>query len=81
MPRVPGGADPQAAIRAGQVIGEALEFLEQFRDAGQIDEVYPDLQPLVIPFGQSGYIALYQYEPVSDQVFILAFQHQREVGF
>jgi hypothetical protein len=41
----------------------------------------PELRELVIPFGGSGYVALYRHEPADDAVYVLAFRHQKEAGF
>ncbi len=41
----------------------------------------PDLRELVIAFGDSGYVALYRHESVDDAVYVLAFRHQKEVGY
>lgn len=35
----------------------------------------------MIAFGDSGYIALYRYQPIDDAVYILAFRHQKEEGY
>jgi hypothetical protein len=41
----------------------------------------PELRELVIAFGDSGYVALYRREATDDAVYILAFRHQKEVGY
>ena len=42
----------------------------------------PDLlRELSIPFGASGYVALYRHEPADDAVYVLAFRHQKEAGY
>ena len=38
-----------------------------------------EVRELVISFGRSGYIALYRYLPVKDEVRVLALRHQREL--
>lgn len=38
-----------------------------------------DLKELVISRGRSGYIALYEFDPATDQILILAIRHQREL--
>lgn len=38
-----------------------------------------DLKELVISRGRSGYIALYEFDQLTDQVLILAIRHQREL--
>ena len=40
-----------------------------------------ELRELIIPFGNSGYIALYRYEPEKELIFILAFRHQKEFSY
>ncbi len=40
-----------------------------------------DLRELIISYGQSGYVALYRFAVLLDQVRILAIRHQRELGF
>jgi len=41
----------------------------------------PELREMLITFGDSGYVALYRYEPASDSVYVLAFRHQKEAGY
>ncbi len=41
----------------------------------------PAIRELSIPFGASGYVALYHYEAPEEAVYILAFRHQREAGY
>jgi hypothetical protein len=41
----------------------------------------PELRELLIPFGGSGYVALYRFEISDDAVYILAFRHQKEAGW
>ena len=40
-----------------------------------------ELRELVISRGRTGYIALYEYQPVFDRVSVRAIRHQREAGF
>lgn len=44
-------------------------------------EDLPELRALIIPFGSTGYVALYRHEPGADTVCILAFRHQKEAGY
>lgn len=73
-----GGADWALAERALEAIRQAIRGLEltpfSFRKA--IPE-NPFLRELVIPFGASGYVALYEIEN-EETVSILAVRHQRE---
>ncbi|CAE6939421.1 protein of unknown function [Pseudomonas marincola] len=41
----------------------------------------PELRELIIEFGDSGYVALYRHEREDDAVYVLAFRHQKEVGY
>lgn len=36
---------------------------------------------LPIPFGSTGYLALYRYDASRDTVYVLAFRHQRQAGY
>lgn len=75
------GKNPLAARRAGQAIENQLMLLETAPDIGRPLEDFPDLRELVIAFGESGYVALYNHERETDAVYILAFRHQKEAGY
>lgn len=75
------GKSPEASKRAGQAIERRFLLLEQTPDMGRPFPEQPELRELVIPFGDSGYVALYQHEPTHDAVYVLAFRHQREAGY
>ncbi len=72
--------NPQASRRAGQCIAQKFEVLETTPDIGRPLEDLPELRELIIPFGSTGYVALYRYDPGADSVYILAFRHQKEAG-
>jgi plasmid stabilization system protein ParE len=72
---------PEAARRAAQAIERQLLLLETAPDIGRPFPEMPELRELVIPFGDSGYVALYRHEAADDAVYILAFRHQREAGY
>jgi plasmid stabilization system protein ParE len=71
--------DWQATERALEAIRHAVSGLERspfsYRKAGGGGS--PFLRELVIPFGSSGYVALFEIEG-SEVVTILAVRHQRE---
>lgn len=71
--------DPRAARRAAGEIRRHFDALATFPGMGR--PVGDDLRELVIPFGDSGYVALYRHEEGDDLVAILAFRHQRETGY
>ncbi|MGV1790810.1 type II toxin-antitoxin system RelE/ParE family toxin [Rhizobium sp. A37_96] len=73
--------DIELAEKAYQAIAKATEFLENFpfscRKASAGDAF---LRELIIPFGSSGYVALFEIED-SETVTILAVRHQREEDY
>nr|WP_232305061.1 type II toxin-antitoxin system RelE/ParE family toxin [Castellaniella caeni] len=71
----------EASRRAGQVIKQQLQLLETAPNIGRPLSDMPELRELVIAFGDSGYVALYRYEPIDDAVYVLAFRHQKEAGY
>ena len=75
------GKAADAARRAGQAIERQLQLLETAPELGRPLSEMPGLRELMIPFGDSGYIALYRYEPDSDTVYVVAFRHQKEAGY
>ncbi|MCV3765744.1 type II toxin-antitoxin system RelE/ParE family toxin [Rhizobium sp. TRM95796] len=72
---------PEAAKRAGQAIARQFLILETTPDIGRPLPEQPELRELLIPFGDSGYVALYRNEAVDDTVYVLAFRHQKEAGY
>ncbi|GBE07806.1 toxin RelE1 [bacterium BMS3Abin11] len=73
--------NPRASKRAGQVIERVFTLLETSPDIGRPLNNLPELRELTITFGDTGYVALYRHEQVSDTVYILAFRHQKEAGY
>ena len=75
--------DVAAAENTRAAIAKALELLEVFpftcRKALGGDG-NPFLRELIIPFGASGYVALFEIEN-SDTVTVLAVRHQREEDY
>ena len=73
--------DFQAARRARAAIGKAMVFLEDFPFSCQkISPGNPFLREMLIPFGNRGYVALYEIED-KKTVTILAIRHQREEDY
>lgn len=75
------GKAPAAARRAGQAIERQFLLLESTPNIGRPFLDLPALRELMIPFGDSGYVALYRYEPAANAVYVLAFRHQKEAGY
>ena len=73
--------NPDASKRAGQAIERQFAFLETNPEIGRPLDDMPELRKLIITFGDSGYAALYCYDPESDITYILAFRHQKEAGY
>lgn len=61
-----------------ELIFNSLDLLTSMPFSGRIVLDSDNLRELIIPFGNSGYMALYQYIPENDLVRILALKHQRE---
>ena len=67
-------------MRAGQAIEHQFVLLETEPEIGRPFDDLPELRELIIPFGDSGYVALYHHEVKSGSVYVLAFRHQKEAG-
>ncbi|NBB50829.1 type II toxin-antitoxin system RelE/ParE family toxin [Rhizobium sp. CRIBSB] len=72
---------PEAATRAGWAIEQYLLKLETSPLHGRPVIGAHAMRELLIPFGKSGYVALYRHDADRDVVLILAFRHQREAGY
>ncbi len=75
--------DTATSERALETIRDALHFLTRFpfscRKAGD-GQHGPRLRELIIPFGSSGYVALFEIEDART-VTVLAVRHQREADY
>ena len=72
--------DRKAGVRAIATIRQRLSVLAKHPASGRpVDEPLPGRRELVIAFGQSSYVALYQQE--ADEVTILSIRHGREAGY
>ncbi len=73
--------DLQAAHKARASIGKGMEFLREFPfSCRKVVVDNPFLREIVIPFGASGYVALFEIED-NETVTILAVRHQREEDY
>jgi plasmid stabilization system protein ParE len=70
---------PEYAYKAAESIFNALHYLTISPEVGR--PYQPPLRELVISQGKSGYLALYLYDPVADDVLVLRIRHQREIGY
>ena len=73
--------DIQLARRAKIAIAKAMKFLEDFPfTCRKSSSDNPFLREMLIPFGNSGYVALFEIED-KNTVTILAIRHQREEDY
>ena len=70
---------PESAIETGDVIVDGLKVLSSHPLVGRKNE--EGLRKLVISRGRTGYMALYDYDPLNDRVLIMTIKHQRENEF
>ncbi len=56
-------------------------LLETEPEMGRPVDDLPQLRELIIPFGDSGYVALYHNAVKTNSVYVLAFRHQKEAGY
>jgi plasmid stabilization system protein ParE len=74
------GGDVELADKALSAIRDGLALLERFPFTCRKAGASPFVRELVIPFGHTGYVAL--FEIVDDQTVIVgAVRHQREDDF
>ena len=72
--------DTDAASAAMREIRGKAALLQQFPQAGRPTiDLEPEHRELLIPFGISGYVLI--YEVVHDAILVLAVKHQKEVGY
>jgi plasmid stabilization system protein ParE len=68
--------DEKLAARAIKAVFSGLDILLKHPEVGHMTE--GNLRALPIKFGRSGFIALYRYNPLTEDVMILRIRHQRE---
>ena len=68
----------------------ALDHIDKVRSAVLLLDAHPEIgrpvrgssmRELVISYGSTGYIALYEHAPAEGLVRIAAIRHQREAGY
>jgi toxin ParE1/3/4 len=70
-------------------VEDAADRIREITDALQVLETSPfigrptadGLRELVIGSGARGYVALYEYDPERNAVFVLAVRSQKEAGY
>ena len=68
--------DRAAAARAMRVIADTVFTLTHAPEIGR--PVEDGLRELIIDFGRSGYLALYEFDPYVDEIVVFAIRHQLE---
>jgi len=77
-------AGPDVANKAIDTIVKALDFLLTFPHSCRNAKAQVSDKPcreLIIPFGSSGYLALFEIQEEAKRVAILAVKHQRESDY
>lgn len=73
------GEGPAAAGDAVRAITSAAALVGGSPLVGR--RVHGEIREIVISFGATGYLALYRFVPLQQQVRILALRHQRELYY
>ena len=72
--------DKDAAKAAAGAIRKQAAILKKYPQAGRpTDDLDPEHRELVVPFGVSGYVMVYEVN--ADHVLVLAVRHQKEAGY
>jgi plasmid stabilization system protein ParE len=71
-------APDRAAIAVAR-IRSAIEALQHHPHLGR--RVEDGLRELVISYGATGHLALYEFDEASDTVLVARVRHQREAGY
>lgn len=72
--------DRETAMAAARTIKKHASLLARFPEAGRpADDLDPEHRELIIPFGATGYVLI--YEAGLDFILILAVKHQKEAGY
>ena len=72
-------SDRGSAIEAAAAIRHAVDALAQHPLIGRTTP--GGLRELVISYGRTGYVALYQFVVEREEIRILAIRHQRELDY
>lgn len=73
--------NPPAAQRAASAIINTIRKLESYPDIGRpIDDNDFSFRELLIDFGDTGYLTMYQYDG-GERLTVLCIRHQKEAGY
>ena len=73
--------DPASSLLHVAKIQSAVLLLEAHPKIGRPISRGAALRELVISYGNTGYIALYEHSTVEDLIRVVAIRHQREAGY
>ena len=73
-------SDVDAALATFGIIDDGVSLLINHPKIGRPTEEDP-LRELVISRGNTGYVALYEFDELLELVIVLRLKHQREDGF
>ena len=73
--------DPAAALDHIEKIRSAALMLDVHPEIGRRIRGHSSLRELVISYGRSGYVALYEYSAAESVVRVVAVRHQHEAGY
>ncbi len=68
------------ALETFDIIDDAIQVLKRHPDIGRITNT-AGKRELIISRGRTGYIAIYEFDKLTEVVVILAIKHQRENEF
>jgi plasmid stabilization system protein ParE len=72
----------QAPDRAGIAVARIRSAVDALQDHPNLGRRVDDgLRELVISYGATGYLALYEFDEATDTVLIARVRHQREAGY
>jgi plasmid stabilization system protein ParE len=71
----------EAAPGCRTIIHGAIAMLSDHPRIGRVVDDASEARELVISRGKTGYVALYRYDEVREEVIVAAIRQQRETGF
>jgi len=71
--------NPSAAVNSATAIQSAVDNLARHPLTGR--RLDGELRELAVSYGQTGYVALYRFVVLRDEVRVLAIRQQSELGF
>jgi plasmid stabilization system protein ParE len=71
----------ETAPGCGAIIVSVITMLADHPWIGRAVDDETSLRELVISRGKTGYVALYRYDELREEVIVAAVRHQREAGY